>query len=300
MKTRRFGRIALFIIAGGAALFFLIALLSPAASRLLAEGNEAFEAGNYMDALTAYVTAQRAAPAMAEPYYNAANALYRQDAYAEAIAQIESALSAEADATLTTHSYFNLGNSHYNSFDLQQAIAAYTEALRRDPADMDAKYNLELALQQLAQQTTSPDEQQEQQDENGAGDSEDEQEQESQDQAQNGADADEQESDADEQQQQENEDDASETSEQDEGDGDQPLDQPQNDDPTNADSANSGQPDDESSPMSEQLADTLAQGRLTEEEAEQILAAIAANAETLQERLNAIFIAPGPPPAEDW
>ena len=54
------------------------------------------------------------------------------------------------------------------------------------------------------------------------------------------------------------------------------------------DQPGAGQPD----PM-QQLSDALQEGRLTEEEAQQILAAIAGSSETLQERLNAIFAVPG-------
>ena len=40
--------------------------------------------------------------------------------------------------------------------------------------------------------------------------------------------------------------------------------------------------------------------RMTEEQAEQLLAAIAENSETLQERLGQIFVAPWGDPVQDW
>ena len=59
--------------------------------------------------------------------------------------------------TLRQQSIFNLGNSLVRAAEdapergqlLLDAVAAYEEALRLDPADQDAKWNLELALQRL-------------------------------------------------------------------------------------------------------------------------------------------------------
>ena len=39
---------------------------------------------------------------------------------------------------------------------------------------------------------------------------------------------------------------------------------------------------------------------LSEEQARQLLTAIGRRTETLQERLQQIYVAPGGPPAEDW
>ena len=47
----------------------------------------------FQDALVAYQTAQIEEPELAEPYYNAANALYRQGAYDDALEQMQMALS---------------------------------------------------------------------------------------------------------------------------------------------------------------------------------------------------------------
>jgi len=40
--------------------------------------------------------------------------------------------------------------------------------------------------------------------------------------------------------------------------------------------------------------------RMTEEQAKQLLAAIAGDSETLQERLGQIFVVPPVPPVQDW
>jgi Ca-activated chloride channel family protein len=148
---------------GPAILVLLLLLLAtgcqPSAGSLNQDGNEAFANGNYEEALADYEQAQVADPETAEPYYNAANTLYRQEAYNDAQTQLQQALQ-HAQGDLSQYGLYNLGNSHYNAAQLDAAIAAYKEALLLNPNDLDAKYNLELALQQQQQE-----QQQEQQDE---------------------------------------------------------------------------------------------------------------------------------------
>ncbi|HSO27139.1 MAG TPA: tetratricopeptide repeat protein, partial [Anaerolineales bacterium] len=150
------------LLAGG---LFLVTRNDSPAARLLRQGNQAFASDNFMDALGLYQLAQTRFPELAEPFYNAANALYRQESYPDAIAQIDQALQANADGRLAQHSFYNKGNAAYNSQDLEAAIQAYIEALLINPDDADAKYNLELALQQQQQQEQQQQEEnQEQQD----------------------------------------------------------------------------------------------------------------------------------------
>jgi len=66
-------------------------------------------------------------------------------------------LAAARSVTLRQPSVFNLGNALVRAAEeapersqlLLDAVAAYEEALRLDPADQDAKWNLEIALQRL-------------------------------------------------------------------------------------------------------------------------------------------------------
>jgi tetratricopeptide (TPR) repeat protein len=59
------------------------------------------------------------------------------------------------DEELAQHSFFNLGNAAYNGQDLETAVQSYIDALLLNPNDADAKYNLELALQQQTAGTTA-------------------------------------------------------------------------------------------------------------------------------------------------
>jgi len=252
----------------------LITACSPAAEKLNKEGNNAFSEEAYLEALAAYEAAQIENPELAEPYYNAANTLYREGAYAEAMTMMQEALRYAGAESLALNGFYNTGNSAFSLEEWQTAIDSYTEALLRNPDDQDAKYNLELALQQLQQQ------EQEQQDEENQEQQEDQSEDgEQQDQSQDGQDDQEQE----EQEQQENDQSS-------EGDDEQEQD------------SSDGQPQDEEGSEEQESQSQVPQPgqRMTAEQARQLLAAIAQDAETLQERLGQIFIAPPFQPAQDW
>jgi tetratricopeptide (TPR) repeat protein len=123
------------------------------------QGNEAFGRSSFGEALNAYSQATQKAPALAEPHYNAANTLYRVGSVEEALGQLQEAL-VNADAALTVKSFYNLGNLFFNVQEYQLAIEAYKEVLRATPGDIDAKYNLELALLQLQRQQQQQQQQQ--------------------------------------------------------------------------------------------------------------------------------------------
>ena len=274
-----------FLMAG-----LLITACGPAAEKLNKEGNDAFTEEAYIEALAAYEAAQVENPELAEPYYNAANTLYREGAYTEAMMMMQEALKYTDADPLQQSGFYNQGNSAFNLEEWESAIASYTEALLRNPEDQEAKYNLELALQQMQQQQQEQEQQeQEQQEENQeeqedqSGDSEGQEDQ--QEQSEDGQEQQDQE-------QQEGEEQEDDQSSEDESEGDQ--EQEQNDE--------DGQPQDgEGSDEQESQSQVPQPGqRMTAEQARQLLAAIAQDAETLQERLGQIFVAPPIPPAQDW
>ena len=241
--------------------------------RTLESGNQAFSEGAFEDALVDYSEAMEMAPSLAEPAYNLANTLYRLGAFEEAGGLLSRATEI-ASAELAEHGFYNLGNNFFQQQQMELSIEAYKEALRLDPNDMDAKYNLELAMLQQEQQEQQQQEQQEQQEG---------QEQNEQSQSEDGQ-GDQDES---EQGEQQGENDQNEP---DQGEGDQEQDgNPQ--DSQNPD----GDPQEEGGSGQPQQAEGL-----TEEQAKQLLAAIGQATKTLQEKLEEINVFMGQPPAKDW
>ena len=251
----------------------LLAACSAPAEKLNQQGNQAFTEQAYLEALELYQSAQIKSPGLAEPYFNAANTLYRQGDYPAALEQMQMALQYVDEETLVESSFYNMGNTLFNTHDLSTAVEAYKQALLLNPDDQDAKYNLELALQQQEQQ------QQE--------DNQDQGEEESESDSQENSDS----------QDQEGEDGESENSENQEQNGDQSENNDQGNSDQEGDQENgAGQPQE-----SEQPSQTPAPGqRMTEEQARQLLAAIANDSQTLQERLGQYLFARQAPPAQDW
>jgi Ca-activated chloride channel homolog len=156
-QTASSGRAGASIARGVASLLMLLLLVSAGCSRgsldarkgarLYAAGDFAGSAKALDRALEADTTPVRA--------YIAGNAYYRMRRYEDAAGRYR--LAATGPQAVRQPAVFNLGNSLVRAAEeapergqlLLDAIAAYEEALRLDPTDHDAKWNLELALKRL-------------------------------------------------------------------------------------------------------------------------------------------------------
>ena len=81
----------------------------------------------------------------AQSDFDIANAAYAEGRYEEAAAGYEALLAEQPDATL----YYNLGNARFKQGELAQAILNYERALRLNPNDKDAQYNLAFAQSKI-------------------------------------------------------------------------------------------------------------------------------------------------------
>lgn len=215
-----------------------------------AAGNHLFNQQSYQESLYEYRQVQVKDPDLAEPFYNAANA-YNRLGELDAV-QTQTLQTIEiADPDLAARAWFNLGNAFFDTQSYSSAVEAYKEALRLTPDDLDAKHNLELALQMEEQQDEEV-QQQQQQEQSPQADSGENQ-------------------------------------------------------PTPAQDEQPGTPDqgeiDESqqAPQSDETpGNNTYPGKLTPEQAAQLLEVLLSDSPTLQEYLNQVHDAPGPIPGEDW
>ncbi len=114
-------------------------------------GNRLYEEGRFQEAHARYLDALRKVPDLPLARFNEGNALYRSQEFQRAMEAFLEAAEG-ADPEWRASALYNLGNALMRQEQGGPAAEAYKEALRLDPADRDAKHNLELALQLLEQQ----------------------------------------------------------------------------------------------------------------------------------------------------
>jgi Ca-activated chloride channel family protein len=129
---------------------------------LVKKGNEAFANADYKKALEYYHMAETDLPESAELDYDVAGALHKDGAYEQAVDEYTKSLHT-SDINLEAAAHYNLGNTYFRMEDYENAIKSYENALKINPEDMDAKYNLELARKMLKEQIKPQQQQQQQQ-----------------------------------------------------------------------------------------------------------------------------------------
>lgn len=129
-------------------ILWLIVLIAGACGRVAertATGNNAYNRGDYEEAVRNYQDAAVAQPDGALAYFNAGLAYMADRDYARALDAMLLAVE-NAEGALAVDAYFNLGNLYAELGRYGLAIDAYQSALRLDPVHEDTRYNLEIAL----------------------------------------------------------------------------------------------------------------------------------------------------------
>ena len=147
------------LIAVSLLLFGQLALQAQSAHRLLREGNEAYKSDAYAGAEEAYRKSLEA-NSTARGHYNLGNAIYQQGRYDEAVRRYEHVIGNTDEAEVRAQAYHNLGNAHFQAQDYEKSVEAFKNALRQQPGDRSAQYNLAQAQRQLKMQQQQQQQQQ--------------------------------------------------------------------------------------------------------------------------------------------
>lgn len=150
-------KIIIFIIMNGILLIPVTQACADSPARLVKEGNSAYLAGEYDEALSAYEEASVEAPEAPQIYFNKGASLYQKGDYSGAAEAFEKAALKSKDIRLEAASKFNLGNCAYREAERQQdsdlnkaleacgkSIQHYQEALELDPDFTEAAENIEV------------------------------------------------------------------------------------------------------------------------------------------------------------
>lgn len=115
-------------------------------------GNKLYEQKKYKEATQAYMDAIKKNPNNATGLFNLGNALYQQKQYDATRKALEAAAKVSKDKGSRSAADYNTGNTYMQERKWEDAISSYKQALRNNPQDADAKYNLSYAEQMLKKQ----------------------------------------------------------------------------------------------------------------------------------------------------
>lgn len=162
--------------------FTAVQLSGQSEKKLVREGNNQFEEGNYQEAEIEYRKALSEKPDYYKGKFNLGDAMYGQENYEES-EKIFSELGETAkNLQAKSGSWYNLGNTLMQKQKYKESIDAYKKALRVNPNDQDAKYNLEYARKMLNEQQQQQQDQDQNQDQNNKDQDQKDQEQQNEDQ----------------------------------------------------------------------------------------------------------------------
>ncbi len=122
---------------------------SPQADKAIQAGNDLYKEQEYNKAAIEYNKAVEIDPANNTAKFNKANAIYKQDQKVEA-AKIYANVAKDAEGNeLKSKAFYNKGVILSDQKNLEESIEAYKNALRNNPADKEARENLQKALLEL-------------------------------------------------------------------------------------------------------------------------------------------------------
>jgi len=142
---------------GGLLLFAIAVFISPllkaqSDKALVRDGNKEFTKGKYNEAEIKYRKALDKNPQKYSAQFNLGDALYQQQNYDKAAETFSKTNVKGSTAVDRSNVYYNLGNSMLKAGKVDESIAAYKQALRENPKNEDARYNLEYARQRKQNQ----------------------------------------------------------------------------------------------------------------------------------------------------
>ena len=133
-------------------LLLLLALSQPALAHYpmhMWQAERKAAEGKWGEAAALYREALKEQPKSAEATYNLALCLYRQGQFDKAEPIFKKALELAPPGPLKGQSAYNLGNTQFRLKKLKEALETYKVALRWTENDDDARYNIQVVLDQL-------------------------------------------------------------------------------------------------------------------------------------------------------
>ena len=130
--------------------------------KLVLDGNNFYNQQKFKEAAETYRKALEKTPSSVPASFNLGNALMKQEKYEEARKVMQEAAKTTKDKGVQSGANYNTGNAYMQERKWSDAVTAYKNALRANPKDGDAKYNLSYAQSMLRQEQQKQQQQQNQ------------------------------------------------------------------------------------------------------------------------------------------
>jgi Ca-activated chloride channel homolog len=123
------------------------------ANALIRSGNRFYKQKQFDQSLSQYQKATQAAPDNPAANYNLGNAEFRKNNFDDAVKSYEAGIEHSTDKTVKEKGLYNKGVALIKQQKLDESIEAWKNSLLLDPADSDARENLEKALLEKRKQS---------------------------------------------------------------------------------------------------------------------------------------------------
>ena len=140
-------------------LFFILMLglitagaSAQSARTLIRKGNKLYEQKKFSGAEVQYRKAQAKNPKYEKSTFNLGDAVYQEKNYKGAENFFKNLVQKTKTPGYKANAWYNLGNTFMQQKQYERSIGSYIQSLKQQPADMDAKYNLEYARKMLKKQ----------------------------------------------------------------------------------------------------------------------------------------------------
>src|SRR5699024_2386928 len=133
-------------------IFFLALFVVGASLNDARQANKAYEVGNYDKAVKLYKKAIKENPENAKLYFNIGNALAKAGDMEAAIRYFHQYKQMVNNSAKKAKADYNIANSYFNLKKWNKSVKYYKQAMRQEAADIDAKYNYEMAKRKVEQQ----------------------------------------------------------------------------------------------------------------------------------------------------
>lgn len=125
------------------------------ATESILKGNKLYQQSQFDLAEVQYRKALEYEPENEKAKYNLANSLQKQNKYDEAAKLLDDLAESSKNNSIKSAAYYNQGVAYTKMKDLDSSIESYKKSLRINPNDKDARENLEKALLQKKNQSSS-------------------------------------------------------------------------------------------------------------------------------------------------